>query len=154
MIINNQNRAAWIKFCYYLLTFLYLAGIVLLLYLNFENNYLIIGIISIVFLITIVFSLYLNLNFIIFKEADQKIILRYYPLHPFHDNFKSIEIINNTLSHFELNSKVFGLKSELTLFQKTEKGIARYPKVYLSALTKKERDKIIECLTKYDSTKV
>lgn len=153
MTINNQNRASWIKLAYYLFIFLYLASIVLLLYLNINKPYQIIGIISAIVISLIVFSFYLNFNFIIYKEGDDKIILRYYPLHPFHDNFKSIEIPKSSLAKYELEAKTFGLKPKLTLFQLTEKGVAKYPSVCLSALSKSEKDQIIQSLQKNSQTK-
>ena len=97
---------------------------------------------------TITFSFHLNFNFIIYKEGDDKIILRYYPLHPFHDNFKSIEIPKNCLAKYELETKTFGLKPIITLYQLTEKGIARYPSICLSALSKSDRNKLIESLSR------
>ncbi|WP_421920681.1 hypothetical protein [Marinifilum sp.] len=153
MTINNQNRASWIKLSYYLLIFLFLATIVLLLYLNVNKPYQIIGIMSAVFLLIIVFSFHLNFNFLIYKEGDDKIILRYYPLHPFHDNFKSIEIPKNLLAKFEIENKTFGLKPKLSLFQITDKGIAKYPPVCLSAFSKTERKQIIQSLSRISKEK-
>ena len=153
MTINNQNRASWIKLAYYLFIFLYLASIILLLYLNINKPYQIIGIMSAVVIFLIIFSFHLNFNFIIYKEGDEKIILRYYPLHPFHDNFKSIEIPKSSIAKYELEVKTFGLKPKLTLFQITEKGVAKYPSVCLSALSKSERDQIIQSLQKNSQTK-
>jgi len=153
MTINNQNRSAWIKLSYYLFVFIYLASIVVLLYLNVNKPYLIIGGISVVFFLAITFSLFLNFNFIIYKETDDKIILRYYSLHPFHDNFKSIEITKQSIDSFELENKAFGLKPIITLYQQTEKGIAKYPSVCLSALSRKDREKIIRSLRKFGKQK-
>ncbi|MGQ1910885.1 hypothetical protein ACT3CE_14000 [Marinifilum sp. RC60d5] len=146
MTINNQNKAAWIKFAYYLFTFLYLAAIVLFLYLDIDNQYIVIGLMSAVFVAAIIISLSLSLNYIIYKVSDNKIILRYYPLHPFHENFKSIEIPKSSFAYFEINSKIMGLKPELILFQQTKNGIAKYPPICLSALAKKDVKKITNSL--------
>ncbi|RUT78102.1 hypothetical protein [Ancylomarina longa] len=148
MTINNQNRAAWIKLSYYLGTFIYLSLTILLIYLSIPNIYIILGAMSILFFTLIIFSLFLNYNFIIFQESDDFIILRYYPLHPFHDNFKSIEISRNSLSHYDWKNKIFGLRPELTLYQQTTKGVAKYPAVSLSAITKADRKKVKAILNK------
>nr|WP_320117292.1 hypothetical protein [uncultured Marinifilum sp.] len=153
MTINNQNKAAWIKFAYYLFTFLYLAAIVLFLYLDINNQYIVIGLISAVFVSAIIISLSLNLNYIIYKVSDKKIILRYYPLHPFHENFKSIEIPKSSFAYFEINSKIMGLKPELILFQQTKNGIAKYPPICLSALGKKDVKKITNSLQQLSTIK-
>ncbi|PKQ61051.1 hypothetical protein BZG02_17310 [Labilibaculum filiforme] len=148
MTINNQNRAAWIKLFYYLLIFLYLATTIVLIYLQVKPIYPIVGAISFFVILCIAFSLLLNLNFIIYKESETKVILRYYPLHPFHHQFKSIEISKNTLSHFDLDMKLFGLRPEITLYQQTERGLAKYPSVSISSLSKSSRKEIINSLQK------
>lgn len=149
MTINNQNRAASIKLFYYLLTFIYLATTILLLYLRVEAIYFTLGIISALFMLVIIFSLYMNFNFIIFQETQHKLVLRYYPLHPFHDKFKSIEIPKSQLSHFEIKNTFFGLKPEIILYQQTDKGLAKYPPVCISSLSKSDREKMVISLKKY-----
>lgn len=146
MTINNQNRAAWIKLSYYILIFLYLAVSILLIYLEVEPLYPILGAISIFVLSCIIISLLFNWNYIIYQESEEKIILRYYPLHPFHHEFKSIEIPKKTFSHFDLNRKLFGLRPEVVLYQQTERGLAKYPFVSISSLSKTDRMKMINCL--------
>jgi hypothetical protein len=148
MTINNQNRAAWIKLFYYVLIFLYLAVSIILIYLQVEPIYPIFGAISVFVFSIIVISLLLNLNYIIYQESEEKIILRYYPLHPFHHQFKSIEIPKKSLSHFDLNQKLFGLRPELILYQKTDRGLAKYPSVSISSLSKSNRAKMINSLQK------
>lgn len=153
MTINNQNRAAWIKLSYYLAIFIYLGLAVLLIYLNISNIYFTLGVISLFFFGMIGFSLSLHFNFIIYKETDDKVILRHYPLHPFHQNFKSIEIPKSMLSHFEIKSKIFGLRPEITLYQQTEKGLAKYPSVSLSSLSKSDKEKMLVSLRQNSSVK-
>lgn len=153
MTINNQNRAAWIKLFYYVLIFLYLAVSIILIYLKVEPIYPIFGAISIFVFSVIAISLLLNLNYIIYQESEEKIILRYYPLHPFHHKFKSIELPKNSLSHFDLNQKLFGLRPEVTLYQQTERGLAKYPSVSISSLSKSNRAKLINSLQKNATNK-
>jgi len=146
MTINNQNRAAWIKLFYYVLIFLYLAVSILLIYLEVEPIYPIFGAISFFVLLCITISLLFNLNYIIYQESEEKIILRYYPLHPFHHKFKSIEISKKTFSHFDLNQKLFGLRPEVIFYQQTDRGLAKYPSVSISSLSKADRTKMINSL--------
>lgn len=153
MTINNQNRAAWIKLFYYVLIFLYLAVSIILIYLKVEPIYPIFGAVSVFVFSIIAISLLLNLNYIIYQESEEKIILRYYPLHPFHHKFKSIEIPKNSLSHFDLNQKLFGLRPEVTLYQQTDRGLAKYPSVSISSLSKLNRAKMINSLQKNATNK-
>ncbi|WP_372752056.1 hypothetical protein [Labilibaculum sp.] len=148
MTINNQNRAAAIKLFYYLLIFLYLALTILFIYLQVKPLLTILLSITALVLVSIIFSLQLKLNYIIYQESEEKIILRYYPLHPFHQQFKSIEMNKVSLSHFDLETKLFGLRPEVTLYQQTDRGLAKYPSVSIVSLSKTNRQKMIASLQK------
>jgi len=102
-----------------------------------------------VFVLLVGLNLTREYNFIIYKDTDDKIIMRYYPLHPFHDKFKSIEISKQTFSHFELEKRSWGLREDLFLFQMSAKGLAKYPGISLSALSKTQRAELLESLSKY-----
>ncbi len=149
MTLSNQSRAANIKLFYYIITFLYLSLTVLTVYLNPVYMTLILSCLFAFFVILVVLNLTRENNFIIYKETDDKIIVRYYPLHPFHDKFKSIEISKKTFSHFELEKKNMGLREDLFLFQMSAKGLAKYPGISLSALSKQQRSEVLESLSKY-----
>lgn len=149
MTLSNQNRAAYIKLFYYIITFLYLSLTVLTVYLNPNDMTLILLSLFVVFVVLVVLNLSREYNFIIYKETDDKIIIRYYPLHPFHDNFKSIEISKQTFSHFELEKRSLGLREDLFLFQMSEKGLAKYPGISLSALSQKQKRTIFDSLSKF-----
>jgi hypothetical protein len=110
---------------------------------------LILSCLFVIFVILVGLNLIRENNFIIYKETDDRIIVRYYPLHPFHDKFKSIEISKKTFSHFELKKKNMGLREDLFLFQMSAKGLARYPGISLSALSKQQRSEVLESLSKY-----
>ncbi len=149
MTLSNQNRAAHIKLFYYIITFVYLSFTVLTSYLNPVNMTLILVSLFAIFIILVGLNLARENNYIIYKETDDKIIIRYYPLHPFHDKFKSIEISKKTFSHFELEKKNMGLREDLFLFQMSAKGLAKYPGISLSALSKQQRSEVLDSLSKF-----
>lgn len=149
MTLSNQNRAANIKLFYYIITFVYLGLTVLVAYKNPENMKFIIAGLFVAFVLLVVLTLAREYNFIIYKEVDEKIIMRYYPLHPFHDKFKSIEISKQTFSHFDIVKRNFGLREDLFLFQMSAKGLAKYPGISLSALSKEQKREVLESLSKY-----
>ncbi len=149
MTLSNQNRAAHIKLFYYIITFLYLSLTVLTVYLNPVYMTLILVSLFAIFVVLIGLNLIRENNFIIYKETDDKIIIRYYPLHPFHDKFKSIEISKQTFSHFELQKRSMGLREDLFLFQMSAKGLAKYPGISLSALSREQRAELLGSLSKY-----
>ncbi|MCZ4693758.1 hypothetical protein DWB61_09910 [Ancylomarina euxinus] len=149
MTLSNQNRAAHIKLFYYIVTFVYLSLTVLTVYQDpVHMNFIIAGV-FVIYVLLIVLNLAREYNFIIYKETDDKLIMRYYPLHPFHDKFKSIEISKQTFSHFELEKRNLGLREDLYLFQMSAKGLAKYQGISLSALSKEQRAELLGSLSKY-----
>jgi hypothetical protein len=153
MTINNQNRAAGVKLFYYVLIFLYLATTILLIYLQVEPILPILLSITVFVFVSIVFSLQLKLNYIIYQESEEKILLRYYPLHPFHQQFKSIEMSKVSFSHFDLDRKLFGLRPEVILYQQTDRGLAKYPSVSITSLSKNDQQKMLASLQKIRTKK-
>ncbi len=149
MTLSNQNRAAHIKLFYYIVTFIYLSLTVLTVYQDPVHMNLIIAGVFAIYVVLIAINLARENNFIVYKETDDRIIMRYYPLHPFHDKFKSIEISKQTFSHFELEKRNLGLREDLYLFQMSAKGLAKYPGISLSALSKEQRSEILASLSKY-----
>jgi len=149
MTLSNQSRAANIKLLYYIITFVYLGLTVLTVYQNPVHMNLIIAGLFVIYVLLIGLNLVREYNFIIYKETDDKLIMRYYPLHPFHDKFKSIEISKQTFSHFELKKRSMGLREDLFLFQMSSKGLAKYPGISLSALSKDQRLDLIDSLSKH-----
>ena len=149
MTLSNQNRAAHIKLFYYIITFLYLSLTVLTVYLNPAYMTFVLVSLFVIFVVMVGLNLARENNFIIYKETDDRVIVRYYPLHPFHDKFKSIEISKKTFSHFELKKCRLGLREDLFLFQMSAKGLAKYPGISLSALSKEQRNEVLESLSKY-----
>ncbi|RZT91344.1 hypothetical protein EV201_3159 [Ancylomarina subtilis] len=149
MTLSNQSRAANIKLFYYIITFVYLGLTVLTVYQNPAHMNLLIAGLFVIYVLLIGLNLVREYNFIIYKDTDDKIIMRYYPLHPFHDKFKSIEISKQTFSHFELKKRSMGLREDLFLYQISAKGLAKYPGISLSALSKNQKTEILNSLLKY-----
>jgi len=101
-----------------------------------------------IFIFILVYRYFLHYNYIYFDDENNKIIIRYYHLKLFNKNFKSIEIPKNSFVKFE--EKIFFLKQrhDLILYQKTNKGIAKYPPVSITALNKVQKKEIILSLNK------
>lgn len=148
MTINNKNRASWIKLSYYVFTLLFVASMALITYLNPDNINWYLGAATIKFIIIVIASFSFGFNYLSYQITDHHIILRYYPLHPFHDKCKSFEIPRDQFSHFEIQNKIFGLRPEITIFQNTSKGVAKYPPVSFSGFSRKDRNIIIRSMEK------
>jgi hypothetical protein len=101
------------------------------------------------YLIYAFLPMFLNYQYIYFSDEGEKIIFRYFTAGIVGGKKNSIEINKNTFSGYEITSALFGLDQSIILFQKLQDGIARYPPVHISALSKEERSKLLRSLNLY-----
>lgn len=99
-------------------------------------------IISILLFLLYIILHIIDLNYIFYNDEKDKVILRYYYAHPFLRKYRAIEIHKNKLAKYEIKSSFLGLRHELILYQKTNKGDYKYPSVSISSLSKNDRNKI------------
>jgi hypothetical protein len=100
--------------------------------------------------ITIAFlPMILNYQYILYSDDGEKIIIRYFTAGLVGGRKNSVEIDKRAFAGYKIESRFFGLISSITFYQRFQEGAARYPPVYISALTKEERAKIIRSLNLY-----
>lgn len=93
--------------------------------------------------------MFLNYQFISFSDDDEKIVFRYFTAGIVGGRKNSVEIYKNSFSGYKIESRFFGLIQSITLFQKINNRVAKYPPVYISALTREERAKVLRSLNSY-----
>ncbi len=92
---------------------------------------------------------FLNYQFIFYSDEAEKIIFRYFNAGIVGGRKNSVEIDKRLFSGYKTENSFFGLIHSITLFQKFNEGIAKYPPVYISALSRSERAKITKSLNLY-----
>lgn len=147
MIINNKELATRIKFGYSIFFMVFLFLLVASLILTFLPNYLFEIILSVLSLSAFAIYLMIGYNYIYFSTEGDKVILRYQTLNPFIENPKSIEIDKSTFVKHEIINSFLGLKESVVLYQKSLKGIAKYPPVGINSLKKSEKEAMLKTLT-------
>jgi hypothetical protein len=90
--------------------------------------------------------MFLNYQFISFSDEGDYIIFRYFTAGIVGGKKNSVEINKTSFSGYKIETRFFGLIQIITLLQKVQGGIAKYPPVYISALTKEEKTKVIKSL--------
>lgn len=123
----------------------YVAKIIKFPLLGMSETFWTVGI-SVIYLLIAFFPMMLNYQYIFYSDDDDKIILRYFTAGIIGGRKNSVEIDKNLFSGFTTNSKFMGLMFSITLYQKSRDGIAKYPEVFISALSKQERSKLIRSL--------
>ena len=93
--------------------------------------------------------MFLNYQYIYFSDEGENIVFRYFTAGIVGGKKNSIEINKKTFSGYKTDSRFFGLIKSIILFQKFQEGVAKYPPVYISVLSREERTKIIRSLNQY-----
>ena len=93
--------------------------------------------------------MHINFQYVSYSDEDDKISFRYFTSGIIGGRKNSVEIDKRNFSGFEVKSEFFGLKRSIILFQNFREGVAKYPPVFVSGLTRKEREKVIRSLSQY-----
>jgi len=93
--------------------------------------------------------MHINFQYVSYSDEDDKISFKYFTSGIIGGRKNSVEIDKRNFSGFEVKSEFFGLRRSIILFQKFREGVAKYPPVYVSGLTRKEREKVIRSLSQY-----
>jgi hypothetical protein len=105
--------------------------------------------ILVIFLLIIFIPVIFNYQYINYSDEGEKIIFRYYSTGIIPGNKNSIEIYKKTFSGFTLEKKLFGLRQSITLYQRLQEGVAKYPAIHISALKRKEKARILQSLSSF-----
>lgn len=97
------------------------------------------------------YPMFLSYQYVYFSDDGDNIVFRYFTAGIVGGRKNSVEINKRIFSGYNIENKYFGLISSIILFQKVNNGIAKYPPVFISALTKTEREKVIRSLNQYIS---
>ena len=99
-----------------------------------------------VFVVYVGISQYANLCYIYFSTANEKVLIKYYPIISImKKEYESIEFSQKSLVGFQVE-KAMGF-GDLQIAIKTKRGLAEYPSISLAALNKAEIEQIRAALT-------
>ena len=107
---------------------------------------------TVVYLAVLIWPAIMKYRYIYFSSDIQGVILRWYSTGLMQGESKSIEIPAVRYAGFEITKKFFGLHTYLTLYQKVQNQKAAYNAVSISALSREQKQKLVESLTNYKST--
>jgi hypothetical protein len=108
--------------------------------------------VSLVYLILVIVSRLRKLNFFYFSDEGDKILIRYYPIHPLVQKKKAVQIPKIGLAGYDINSTALGLKKVLILRQTIKGKVAKYPPIGITILKRKEIDLLKKHLDKFIRT--
>jgi hypothetical protein len=156
MTFDNSRTVISLRIKLFIATVLFLTYIVLTYVANMIK-YPVLGmsdavwtfILVTLYLIVVFLPMFLNYQFISYSDDGEKIVFRYFSAGMLGGRKNSVEITKKSFSGYKTESRFFGLVHSITLFQQLKEGVAKYPPVYVSALTRKERVRILRSLDSY-----
>lgn len=110
------------------------------------------GLFFLLYLIYYLFDYMLEHNYIYYSDMGDKIVVRYYSLRPLESSQNSIEIPKSEFHDYSITRSFFNLKEKIVLFQNTRRGVAKYPPISITALSKAEKEKLKSSLGKVKGT--
>lgn len=101
------------------------------------------------YLLIVFYPMLLNYQYISYSDDDEKIIFRYFNSGIIGGKKNSVEIAKNEFAGYRRDKKLFGLIQSITLFHQLPQGVAKYPPVYISNLSKDARARILNSLFRH-----
>ena len=139
MTIDNQlNSARYRLFFIILLTVI---GVSVLFYIIIEPRYIELYILAVVLSAAFLLYLYMllkNYYFIYASITNTEMTLRYFLVHPALGTRKSIIISAREFYNYKIVKKLFGLQKYIVLYQRTPRGIAKYPPLSVTAFSQED----------------
>ncbi len=90
-----------------------------------------------------------NYQFIYFSDDGENIIFRYFNAGLVGGKKNALEINKNAFAGYKTETKLFGLSRSIILYQQIGQGVAKFPPLYITALTREERARVINALDNY-----
>jgi hypothetical protein len=91
----------------------------------------------------------LNYQFVFYSDDGEKLIIRYFTSGIIGGRKNSVEISKRAFAGYKTESKFFGLVKSIILLQQVGQSVAKYPPVFISALSKEQRSKLFMSLNTY-----
>ena len=153
MTFNNSKTIIGMRIRLFTVTVLFLLYIVLTYIadvikfplLGMSDTLLTVILVCIYFLY-VFYPMILNYQYIDYSDEGEKIVFRYFTAGIIGGKKNSVEINKSAFAGYRRDRKFLGLIQSVILFQQMREGVAQYPPIYISILSKKERARLLHSL--------
>jgi hypothetical protein len=153
MTFDNSKRIINLRITFFMATILllaylalaYVAKLIKFPMLGMTDTFWTVLLVSVWVILTFM-PMLLNYQYVAYSDDGDKIIFRYYTSGFVSGKKNSVEIDKRSFSGYSLNSRFFGLIQSIILYQKFYEGEAKYPPIFISALSREEKSKVIRSL--------
>ena len=102
-----------------------------------------------IYLVILLLPMVRNIQFFFFSDEGQNFVFRYFMAGIVGGKKNSISIAKNTFAGYKIEKKYLGLSGSLILFQKVGQNVAKYPPIYITALSREQKEKLFSVLNQY-----
>jgi hypothetical protein len=102
-----------------------------------------------IYFVLVFYPMTLNYQYIYYSDDGDNIIFRYFMAGIVGGKKNSVEISKESYAGYKKESRFFGLIQSVILYQQLREGVAKYPPIYISILTRKEKAKVLNSLYLY-----
>ena len=104
------------------------------------------SVLSVVLLIFFWFQYRMKYTYFYFSNNGKNLVFRFYTLRVIAGKPKAIEISKTNFVKYDIVTDFFNKKDSLVLYQKTPKGVAKYPPISLTLLSKNKKTELKRAL--------
>ena len=156
MLIDNQRNTYRVWLSRLVLTIVFALIILAIVFLpwfdeseNWLTKYHVAIFISAIYIIVNWINFLKRPYFVSYNDQGEKIVVRFYPVSMFTNRKNSIEIPKQHFVKYELKPFLLKTQHYLILHQNFRGKLVAYPRISLSAMEKKDREKMLASLDKY-----
>jgi hypothetical protein len=103
-------------------------------------------VLSALFLLFYWYQYKMEYTYFYFSNSSNNLVFKFYSLRNLYGKPKTIEIAKTNFVKYDIVTDFLGKKEALVLYQKTPKGIAKYPPISLTLLTPKQKTELTQVL--------
>jgi hypothetical protein len=101
---------------------------------------------SVIFLAFYWFQYKMAYTYFYFSNNNKNLVFRFYSLRNFYGKPRTIEIAKMSFMKYDITASFFNKRESLVLYQKTAKGVAKYPPISLTLLSKNQKTELKRAL--------
>jgi len=149
MIIDTKEEASTLRRTKMFAVIVYVVTVMVtavFLQLGKTLEILIYVVASLAFLLFYWFQYMMQYTYLYYSDNSKNLIFKFYSMRLFYGKPSAIEISKSNFLKFELETSFFNKKESLVLFQKTDKGVFKYPPISLTLLGKKQKTELKRAL--------
>jgi hypothetical protein len=153
MTLDNSKTITSLRIRFFIATVL-LLGYIIMAYFAEIIKFPLLGMTDTIWIIILVFiyiiltfyPMALNYQYIYYSDDGDHIVFRYFSAGIVSGKKNSVKISKSSFAGYRKVSGFLGLVKGIILYQQLVEGVAKYPPVYTSILSRKERAKILNSL--------